>query len=646
MNRKKPYKICHIFVISLGWVGFAASGTVIGDPATLPSRLVEYSLHSGELDNLTTQDAVVFDHVVAMGPEVSWVRLKFESVKLSRGSVLVVTSLLDGASQTLDARAIMAWQNGTAYFNGSSVRVQLFAAPHSEGNSIGLSHLLVGDAQASAGPIDKVGICGGRECTAPPAAAGNACDIDTDCDSAPGAGDGKCEWADDRLPSFDPAVGRLLVDGQGSSWVCTGFIADTPPGPDKCHLSAGHCFDGWLFAVLQFNVPDSGPTPANPGTLGCGLNHPPPEDQFVVSKVEWEDSDKGHDWAVFRCLTNNDTPPQTTFGRQGAALPLGPVAPPPPGTLIRIPGYGADGGQPNPCDDCVAADPDQHRNHTQQDDIGPILTDTTQPGSIAVLVDVCGGDSGGPMIDAITGDVIGILTWGKCKDADYGYNSGTPITHPNLQAAITNCKNDDNSDIDPPNAPAWWRSSDCGDYWAFGKWAKPPASYPAYPDDYFLVSETGWLTPEDFQIVVKGRDVVLTMHNGKLPDYVKNVYIYLSGTSTDGGVPTIPAIRGDNSDSGQSDSAWSGKTDAAGDINGWYVMAEGRLTPQPDMVVFTFTMPLGGVITHAWAGECCSEVPTDPTDVPAMPKWALAVLTLLLFLGGTIVFRRVRTVTT
>ena len=55
-------------------------------------------------------------------------RLRFADVQLSPGSVLRVTSLTDGARQHLTAAALTQWRQGSAWFNGPAVHVELLRA--------------------------------------------------------------------------------------------------------------------------------------------------------------------------------------------------------------------------------------------------------------------------------------------------------------------------------------------------------------------------------------------------------------------------------------------------------------------------------------------------------------------------------------
>ena len=186
-----------------------ASGTV-AQTASLARVRVPVALTSGELRNATVLRGPIFRHQVRV-PGASWIRLTFDDVVLAgapeggRGTVIRMTSLADGAVQTLDAVALGQWRNTSAYFNGEAVSVELIADA-----GTGPSRLAI--------PLVMAGL---------PAGGGIA---------------SICGETDDRLPSADPATGRALPPG------CTAglFLADR-----LCMLAAGHCA-GALTKVHEF----------------------------------------------------------------------------------------------------------------------------------------------------------------------------------------------------------------------------------------------------------------------------------------------------------------------------------------------------------------------------------------------------------
>jgi hypothetical protein len=378
-------------------------------------------LDSGPLENLRAESAVLFSQDVDLGADVPWVRVLFDKeTTLSPGSFIRVTSLLDGESQILDAQELKNWSYGTAFFNGSTVQIEVIGGREAKNDRVRISEVYAG------------GVIEAQEAQEAPAEGGVA-DI--------------CGGADGRGPSFDPRVGRLIIDkGVLGTFVCTGFIIDTPAGSNKGHLSAGHCFDGALSAILQFGVPPS---------VACVRVNPPVKQQFPVVNVIFANTTcadvpvpPAHDdWAVFHCGTNENG--QTTYETQGAAFKLANSIPN-SGNVQTI-GYGTDGGLVlNACGPCVAANvPDSNRRFVQQTAKGPLVAPAACgigkiPGTLHHQVDSCGGESGGPIINQSNGLVIGMDTTNGCKGAiccpGVAADTGTRIDRPGLIAAIADCK--------------------------------------------------------------------------------------------------------------------------------------------------------------------------------------------------------------
>jgi hypothetical protein len=227
---------------------------------------------------------VVFSEDITI-ESAAWLRLYFESVELSPGSIVRVTSLLDGEVQMLDAAALERWGNSTAYFNGETVRLELVTAPGALGDRVIVGSIGLDVAGGPAGGSGQCGICGG----------------------------------DDRAPSDEGWIARLLPSG------CTASVINS----DSCMLSAGHCGNG--AEVVQFNVPLSNPD--------CSMVNPPIDDQFPVTDFSAVNGGPGNDWAVL--LTGENGQGQTAYQRFGEHRPVatGVVL---AGTPATLTGYGRD----------------------------------------------------------------------------------------------------------------------------------------------------------------------------------------------------------------------------------------------------------------------------------------------------------------
>ncbi|MCK4660781.1 MAG: hypothetical protein KAV82_14775, partial [Phycisphaerae bacterium] len=339
----------------------------------LPARQVPVSEDSRIVRNDGDTVATIFSTRIHV-PDAPWLRLKFDEALLSGAlgdgteSYLVITSLADGAHQTMDAANLKQWRYTSAYFNGDAVLVELVAHPGTGPNRIVMSEVVAG---IEPGPLRSI-----------------------------------CELYDDRVPSDDARLGRIVPVG------CTAWIIDDA---GHCFLSAGHCVNE-DFQVVEFNVPLSN----EDGTQ----NHPPPEDQYAIdsTSIQYIGPSTGNDWCYFGCFPNSTTglrPDQA----QGAWFTL---ASPPPmeDQTLRIIGYGTVGYPISPT-----------WNSVQKTSTGPYVS---LSGSwFRYVIDTTGGDSGGVVVLEETGEAIGIHSVGACYVGG-GANGGTTIDNSYLQIALAN----------------------------------------------------------------------------------------------------------------------------------------------------------------------------------------------------------------
>jgi len=359
----------------------AAAAVHAGPP--LPSTTTELAIDSGDI--LAPGANPAFTSFLE-APDAPWVRLRFgEATDLGDpdapedGAVILIISRLDGATQILDARSLAQWRRTSAYFNGPALDVRLLAPPDSGPYRLVIDDLIAGDPDGDVATT----ICGA---------------------------------GDDRHPTDDPRVGRILPA------VCTGWIVNDC---NRCMFTAGHCQDGDGLQVLQFNVPPSQPD--------GDMVMPPPEDQYAIDPDSIQGNGGnglGNDWAHFGCFPNANTD-LTPYEAQGDAFILAPkyagnaAAEENPG-LLRVTGYGQ-----------------------ATDDLPPVwnfflTTDTGELEGIdqtAILhsVDTTPGNSGSPIIDELTGWALGIHTDGGCDpDLPENTNAGTASWHPDVQYAFQN----------------------------------------------------------------------------------------------------------------------------------------------------------------------------------------------------------------
>ncbi len=342
-------------------------------------------IDSGAVFNDSTDPAMsdvatpVWSQVVAASG-APWVRLRYDGVRLTsdvdgdRGSFLRLTSLTDGAVQTQHAVHVAQWQNTSAYMNGDSVLVELFAYPGTGANRFALAEVEFGLA-----PFGEDSICG-----------------DTD----------------DRGLSTDPRASRNQPGG------CTSWMID-----DCNHgfLTAGHCERS--LEIIEFNVPLS---------LSNGvIQHPSPSDQYVVDpqsvQTTGTNSSVGDDWTYFGVFANSTTG-LIPFEAQGqVCYQLASSLPAIAGQPIRITGYGSTTSPVSPT-----------WYLTQKTHAGPFTAidnpttlryqaDTTGGNSGSAVLDESAGLAIGIHTHA-----------GCDPEDPLSANRGTAITNPGLQAALAN----------------------------------------------------------------------------------------------------------------------------------------------------------------------------------------------------------------
>jgi V8-like Glu-specific endopeptidase len=259
-------------------------------PAARPVMAQRLAADSGWIGHTgsTSERQRIYSAIIT-SPGASWMRLSLGQTVLSgnteieSATTLVITSLRDGEQQILNADHLRQWAHTSAYFNGDSVRVELFASP-----GTGLSRVTVDRIDSAPGPAVADSLCS----------------------------------ADDRVLSSDNRVGRLMPAG------CTAFlISDT----GRCLLTAGSCTLG-AGSVVQFNVPLSEPNGA--------LVHPSPRHQYPVdaASVQSAATAAGDNWAYFGVHPNSNTQIGAAAS-QGSSYALANAPTSGPYT-IRIAGYG------------------------------------------------------------------------------------------------------------------------------------------------------------------------------------------------------------------------------------------------------------------------------------------------------------------
>jgi len=344
------------------------------------AALAEVRLDSGYIANATDGRAVIWSEVIE-SPGATWVRLTFDEATLGAAPAggqfteLRLTSLYDGAIQTMNALHLRQWRWTSAFFNGDAVRVEIIADARAAPSRVLVNRVIIGAAAAR-----EKSICGAT---------------------------------DDRQLSNDPRAARVVPVG------CTAWLIDGTNhyGRPGSLLSAGHCFTGSLTQVVQFNVPLSGPTGA--------VLHPPPSDQYAIDLDSLQHTpgpNLGDDWAYFGCFPNSTTG-LTPLLAQGDAFTLADIVPRAVRQDVRVTGYGVTSAPVPPA-----------WNQAQKSHLGPLVA---EPGTVLVYrVDTTAGNSGSG-IETTGGGAVGIHTSGGCDDEmPDSSNYGTAIDNLALQRAL------------------------------------------------------------------------------------------------------------------------------------------------------------------------------------------------------------------
>ncbi len=259
--------------------------------AELPRYVVPYSWNSGLFDGrLSRASSSVAEDVISVAG-APWIQLELGDVSLGKNSHVVLTSVQDGHSQKLDAQALDQWKDRTAYFNGDSVRVELYVDPSDVNVTFNVASVVAGERLRPSGPL-PMSICG----------------------------------RDNRVASNEPRVARIDPIG------CTAWIIRNGK-----LLTAGHCLArGSRNRIISFNPPASLPD----GTV----QFPGPEDQYTINQGSFvfADGGVGNDWGVFTAARNSQTGlrPIDAQGSFRIQRNRGP-------SRIRITGFGVDSGRTN-----------------------------------------------------------------------------------------------------------------------------------------------------------------------------------------------------------------------------------------------------------------------------------------------------------
>ncbi len=363
----------------LASVGVAAHADPVPDigPA-LTGHKVHFGVDSGLVSNTTRQPKVVFSSLVTE-PSAHWLRLDFGAVQLSGDLEQGSGSFLRITSQ-LDG----AYQ----YLDAETIQDWQHTSAYLNGDTVLVE--LIAYPGTGDNRIEILGATAGEPATWSPATI--------------------CGPTDDRKPSKDPRACRVMPIG------CSAWMHDRG-GINKGFGSAGHCSIS-ASQIMQFNVPLS--------TGGGTPVAPPPKDQYTVdaTSITFVNGGIGNDYAVFGCKPNSTTG-LTAFQAQGAFYTVA-EAVPSLGVPIRITGYGTTSSPISPT-----------WNQAQKTHAAGTLNGNGN--GLQYNTDTTGGNSGSPVLNDTTAEVIGVHTHAGCN-ATGGNNQGTNRAVTGFNNALNNPK--------------------------------------------------------------------------------------------------------------------------------------------------------------------------------------------------------------
>jgi V8-like Glu-specific endopeptidase len=346
----------------------------VAQPGRVESHVVDLVIDSGVVRNDGGEAAVLFSTVVAI-PGGAWLRLSFGEVVLSGDSAA-------------DGSYLRIWSlsdGSVQRLNGESVSQWGNTSAYFNGDAVGVE--LVSYPGTGDNRLVLVSVTVG------------------DAPMDPGVADDLC-GADDRVLSTDVRVARHQVG-------CTAYLIDDL---NRQFLTAGHCETTGAH-VMSFNVPLSSPSGA--------IKFPPPSDQYAAepASVQGAGGLPGADWRYFGVFPNSTTGLQP-FQKQGESFVKGFAPTDGLGQLLRVTGYGE-----------TVPPVSLEWNKVLKTGTGPM---TSLSGTVLRYeVDTSSWNSGSPVIQELTGNVIGIHTHAGCQ---IGGNYGTALQNIALQNALANPK--------------------------------------------------------------------------------------------------------------------------------------------------------------------------------------------------------------
>jgi PEP-CTERM putative exosortase interaction domain len=170
----------------------------------------------------------------------------------------------------------------------------------------------------------------------------------------------------------------------------------------------------------------------------------------------------------------------------------------------------------------------------------------------------------------------------------------------------------------PPGAPSWW-NDDTGNY-AYAWWSRDiiAVGAPISPPDNDSHWASNYLVNTNFTADISTETVLLDLGNVFNANLHKDIYVYATGTTVSTDQDIIASY---NTDSGtfSGGSTWNINKDTGE----WNYVLSGTITPQPEFVNLTLTVPGMTSVTNIWAGERC--IP-EPATMSLLGLGALSLI--------------------